>query len=238
MNTKIIILSFFTVVFLHFITFYNFSFQTNNKTLNKPLQKKENKQININLAQVQIEQIKQPKKIEKVMPKKPVQKKEPKKVKKKKPIKKIEKKKRKKSEEKKQKEEPKKVKKIAKKATKKTKKKVEKKIEQKPKTNYDYELIDRIKQEYLDKLRQSINKNKYYPRISRRLKEQGFTLVSFKVHKNGKIDEIKVLESSKKRRLDKAAIEAVKSTSSFKSFPKEIQDDYLDIKLKIGFIIR
>ena len=231
MNTKIIVLSFFTVVFLHFITFYNFSFHANSKTPNKPLQTKENRQININLAQVQVEQIKQPKKIEKATPKK-VEKKKPIK----KSVKKVTKREIKRSEEikKKEEKESKKVKEIAKE----TKKKIEKEVKKKPTTNYDYELIDRIKQEYLDKLRQSINKNKYYPRMSKRLKEQGFALVSFRVYKNGKIDKVKILESSKKRRLDKAAIEAVKETNNFKSFPKEIQDDYLDINLKIGFILR
>lgn len=96
------------------------------------------------------------------------------------------------------------------------------------KTNY-------IKDNYLLNLRKSIDKNKKYPATSKRLNEEGTSIVSFNVLKSGLFQNIKLTKSSGKRRLDKAAINAVSKTYKFKPFTKEIEEDFLDITIPMRF---
>lgn len=100
------------------------------------------------------------------------------------------------------------------------------------------ERYKQYKQTYLTKLRAKIDSNKKYPNISRRLKEQGIVTVSFRVLKNGFFENIKVSKSSNKRRLDKAAIKALKATNHFDAFTKEMKDEFLDITLQIAFKLK
>lgn len=97
---------------------------------------------------------------------------------------------------------------------------------------------DKLKTQYLYALRAKINENKHYPRISKRLKEQGISTISFRVLKNGNFINIKISKSSKKKRLDKAALDAIISTSSFIPFYKKINVAYMDITIPIEFKIQ
>ena len=94
--------------------------------------------------------------------------------------------------------------------------------------------------EYLKKykmeLREEINKNKTYPSISKRLKEQGNVIVSFRVMNNGVFNNIKINSSSTIKRLDDAALNALYETKKFKAFGNEINKDYLDFELTLEFI--
>lgn len=94
------------------------------------------------------------------------------------------------------------------------------------------------KQDYKSKLRAAIDRNKKYPKVSIRLNEQGLVVVSFRILKNGNFKNIKILQSSSKQRLDKAALKAVKTTDHFLPFPKEIleiHDTFWDIEVPIRF---
>lgn len=94
---------------------------------------------------------------------------------------------------------------------------------------------DRLKNQYLHALRAKINENKHYPKISKRLKEQGVATISFRVLKTGNFINIKVLKTSSKKRLDKAALEAISDTNSFMPFDKKIKASYMDIIIPIEF---
>jgi len=91
------------------------------------------------------------------------------------------------------------------------------------------------KNRYLQELKLAIEKNKKYPNISRRINEQGKVTISFRILKSGKFENMKVLTSSGKKRLDKAALNAVETTNSFKPISKELQVSFLDIKLPMQF---
>ncbi|MGM0520322.1 MAG: energy transducer TonB [Campylobacterota bacterium] len=237
MNTKTILISFLLVLFLHYLAFSSLVFQP--QILNQTkVDSKTNELINIKLASIK----KEAKKIEKEETKKksPVKKTKPitkptkapiktpaKKITKK-PQKKIEKKQQTQKEVIKEEVKEKEIKQVVKKASKET---VETKPTKSTKSN-------KSKNRYLNSLREEINQNKYYPRISKRLKEQGIVNLSFRVLRNGKIKNIKLEQSSQKRRLDEAAIKAIKDTSNYKPFPKEIKNSYIDINLKIGFTLK
>jgi len=135
-------------------------------------------------------------------------------------------------------------KKIAKKVVKKTV--IQKKIVKAPvkkvkktapkETTQSLEKYIKVKQNYVTQLRSAIDKNKKYPRISRKLKEQGKVTISFRVLENGEFKNIKIFKKSLKHRLNTAALNAVLLTKNFKQFPKELKSKkFLDLALPINF---
>ena len=239
MNFKILVLCFISISTAHYFLFA----QAINKEP-KPIHKPKYQKVSLQMATYKepvIEKPKEikpePKKIEEIKEviKKPIIKKKAiKKVVKKKPVKKSIKK-------------PKKIEKkiikkpIEKPVVKPIVKKIEKKEIKKVNTVNKAQSLQKYKQHkqtYLTKLRAKIDRNKKYPSISRRLKEQGIVSVSFRVLKNGLFENIQVSKGSGKRRLDKAAIKALEQTNHFDSFPKEIKDEFLDITLQIAFKLK
>lgn len=90
--------------------------------------------------------------------------------------------------------------------------------------------------QYRNRLREEINKNKTYPTISKKLKEEGKVIISFRVLSNGIFSEIKLLVSSDKERLDKAALNALYDTKQFEPFDNKIVNkEYLDFEVPIDF---
>ena len=90
--------------------------------------------------------------------------------------------------------------------------------------------------QYRNRLREEINKNKTYPTISKKLKEEGKVIISFRVLQNGIFSEIKLLVSSDKERLDKAALNALYDTKQFEPFDNKIVNkEYLDFEVPIDF---
>ena len=105
-------------------------------------------------------------------------------------------------------------------------------IEPSPKIDHQENmLIDK----YASKLREEINKNKTYPTISKKLHEQGSVIVSFRVLKSGEFINIRLISSSNKERLDKAALNALYDTKEFEVFDKEINKEFLDFNLPLEF---
>ena len=113
-------------------------------------------------------------------------------------------------------------------------------VVQKIETHSNEEKIEK-ENEYLKKykteLREEINKNKTYPTISRKLKEQGKVIVSFRVMKNGLFENIKLSGSSNIKRLDEAALNALYETKKFKPFENEINKEFVDFELPLEFIV-
>ena len=113
-------------------------------------------------------------------------------------------------------------------------------VTQKIETQTNEEKIEK-ENEYLRKykteLREEINKNKTYPTISRKLKEQGKVIVSFRVMKNGLFENIKLSASSNIERLDEAALNALYETKKFKPFENELNKEFVDFELPLEFIV-
>ena len=99
--------------------------------------------------------------------------------------------------------------------------------------------INNQEQKYIDnyasKLRDEINKNKTYPTISKKLKEEGRVVLSFRVLKSGQFTNIMIQVSSNKERLDKAALNALYDTKEYESFDKSINKEFLDFELPLEF---
>lgn len=91
--------------------------------------------------------------------------------------------------------------------------------------------------DYSKRLRDEINKNKNYPTISKKLKEEGEVIIAFRVEKNGTFKDIKISKSSFKKRLDEAGLNAVIDTKEFEPFDDKITHEYLDFTLPILFTL-
>jgi protein TonB len=89
---------------------------------------------------------------------------------------------------------------------------------------------------YASRLREEINKNKNYPTISKKLREEGRVIVSFRVLNTGQFTNIRVFVSSTKERLDKAALNALYNTKEYQAFDnKLINKEFLDFELPLEF---
>jgi TonB family protein len=71
------------------------------------------------------------------------------------------------------------------------------------------------KENYLDKVREIIKKNTTYPAVAKRRGIQGTVKVSFRILRNGSIDNVKVTEKSEFGILNDAALQAVRASSPF-----------------------
>ncbi|CAM3486988.1 energy transducer TonB [Arcobacter aquimarinus] len=91
--------------------------------------------------------------------------------------------------------------------------------------------------EYGRKLREEISKNKIYPNISKKLKEQGIVIINFKVAKSGLFFDIKLESSSNKNRLDEAAINTIIETKKYKPFDENIKKEFIEYNLPLEYKI-
>ena len=91
------------------------------------------------------------------------------------------------------------------------------------------------RQHYLAALAASIDRRKYYPRVSRRRGEEGRVVVSFVIRKTGELTDLTVTESSGSRRLDEAALKTLRRISPFQPIPEALARDAWPITVPIAF---
>jgi TonB family protein len=75
----------------------------------------------------------------------------------------------------------------------------------------------------IELLHTKISEHKQYPYMARRQRREGIARIEFVLHPDGSIDDAHLVNSSRTRSLDKAAMKAVKSIEPFK-----LAKDYLD----------
>ena len=83
-----------------------------------------------------------------------------------------------------------------------------------------------------------MSKFQRYPLISKARKEEGTALISFRVHKDGKITDIKIKTSSGYKRLDKAALNIFRKMGTSYSIPKDIKEDFMDLVIPVSFKLK
>ena len=84
---------------------------------------------------------------------------------------------------------------------------------------------------YLQNLHGKISSNWLTAQIQTGLSGAYHTTVLFKIYRNGRISDPKIVESSGVRTMDLSAIRAVRSTSPFPPLPHGYEDEYLQIRL-------
>lgn len=95
-----------------------------------------------------------------------------------------------------------------------------------------------IKEGYIAKLRQAIERHKKYPRIAKRLKQEGEVEIFFRVLKSGKIVSVALLQKSGYKRLDSEALRSVQSVGIFEAIPKELGIEHLELSVPITFRLK
>lgn len=106
------------------------------------------------------------------------------------------------------------------------------------KPTIDPSQIQALEDEYLSKLRYLIEKNKIYPRSAKRLRQTGKVVISFVITKNGHIKNANILNGSKYKRLNKAAIEILDKINKFDAIPEKLNKDSWKISVPIVYEIR
>lgn len=89
---------------------------------------------------------------------------------------------------------------------------------------------------YKAELRAIIDKNKYYPTMSRRLGQTGTVVIAFTLLEDGNIVDIRIEKPSQYERLNVSALDAVKKVERFKPIPKEVGEIRMDIKVPVKFV--
>ncbi len=99
---------------------------------------------------------------------------------------------------------------------------------------------EKLKQSFLryqDSIKQKIQEEKTYPRAALRIGYQGNARIAFKVLSSGRVEDLRLIRSSKFRSLDQEALDAVRRASPFLAFPKEFEESEIEIEVDIIFKI-
>lgn len=91
---------------------------------------------------------------------------------------------------------------------------------------------------YLKRIVEIINKNKKYPSFARQRGEEGKVEVSFKLLKNGRVEDIKIISPSRYTELNKATEKLIYNLSPFPPFPPGINKDAINIKMEVIYELK
>ncbi|AYJ80439.1 hypothetical protein AN286_09690 [Aliarcobacter cryaerophilus ATCC 43158] len=94
-----------------------------------------------------------------------------------------------------------------------------------------------LENEYLAKVKEKIEKNKVYPKVSKRLNQTGKVLISFDILKDGKVINVKIINKSKFEKLDEASIELITNIGFFEAIPNELNKTVWNIQIPINYQI-
>lgn len=87
---------------------------------------------------------------------------------------------------------------------------------------------------YASKVKEVLNKNKFYPPLAKRLKQTGLVEVNFVLSQDGKVKEIVDLVGEHPL-LKEAVKEIILERALFPPFPKEIERASLDLTVPVNF---
>ncbi|MDI6782332.1 MAG: energy transducer TonB [bacterium] len=90
-------------------------------------------------------------------------------------------------------------------------------------------------QNYQKKVRSKIEQAKRYPVFARRNEIEGVIKVQFTILSDGRVEGIKIINSSNNKILDTAACNTIKQAAPFPPVPKEIGNDQLEMQVDIVF---
>ncbi|WP_169752716.1 energy transducer TonB [Campylobacter mucosalis] len=84
------------------------------------------------------------------------------------------------------------------------------------------------------KIKQALAKHQKYPNNALKLNQQGVVKVSFKLHRDGSVSDIKIIDSSNFSLLDNGAIDTIKKAT--KDFPR--LDNDVVVKIPLAYKLR
>jgi periplasmic protein TonB len=80
-----------------------------------------------------------------------------------------------------------------------------------------------IELDYAQQLKLFIEKNKFYPRNARKLKQTGLVRLRVEIDRNGNFTHVELVEGSHHPSLNQAALELIRGLQRFKPLPQDLQ---------------
>ncbi len=84
-------------------------------------------------------------------------------------------------------------------------------------------------------VRSKVDAHKHYPRLARRMGEEGRVVVEFSVDASGAVSGVQIRQSSGSERLDEAALQAVRDAAPFPPFPDGVARTRWHFTLPLSF---
>lgn len=91
------------------------------------------------------------------------------------------------------------------------------------------------KAEYLARIRSRIESRKHYPHRARRQRIEGTVVVRFVIGTDGRVDNVEIVESSRHRVLNEAALSAIRNASPFPRPPDGLSAGPMTLEVPIVF---
>lgn len=95
--------------------------------------------------------------------------------------------------------------------------------------------VNNEKAKYLNKIREIVLKNKYYPPVAKRLKQKGRVAVSFKISWPNKVSGIQLKEASHHELLNESALNTIRSLDDIPPMPDLLKSEVLEIEAPLEF---
>lgn len=96
-------------------------------------------------------------------------------------------------------------------------------------------LVFKVFNSYYYHLSLTIKGYTHYPPEMVNEHKEGMVYVSFVLHRNGSIANLKVVESSGDKRFDKTALDAIRKSAPFPKFPAAISENKITLYLPVSF---
>jgi protein TonB len=88
---------------------------------------------------------------------------------------------------------------------------------------------------YLSIVRQSILKNKFYPRVARKLKLQGEVIVTFAIRWPNTIEDVRLLKMTPHALLNESALNSVTGLSELAQMPAKLKTQVLRVQIPLVY---
>ncbi len=94
-----------------------------------------------------------------------------------------------------------------------------------------------IENRYKAMVKKLIEKYKFYPSKSKRMKQEGIVLVKFTILKNGKFIGLCIKKANRHKRLNRASLKIFKSIEKFEKIPEKLGKNSWDMVIPIEYNI-
>lgn len=88
-------------------------------------------------------------------------------------------------------------------------------------------------QGYLQRLRSALERTKRYPPMARRFGEEGKAVLQFRIDRDGRLRQAKLIEGSGSERLDQAALQTIERLARFDPLPPQHAGDSLTVSVPL-----
>lgn len=97
------------------------------------------------------------------------------------------------------------------------------------------EELNSIRKSYINQIYYAVEEVKYYPKMAKRMNQEGTVEIAFTLLKDGTIMDVKLEKTSGFYSIDQAALDAVKKIKKIEPIPQELNKEKWELILPIKF---